>query len=83
MKIPRGITGEALAKSLKRAGNAQTRQTGSRIRPATETPSQHHVTVPCHDPLKVGTLVAILGDVAGHLRITKEKLAAKLFGRRA
>ena len=40
---------------------------------------QHHVTVPAHDPLKVGTLSGILGDVAGHLKITREELLRRLF----
>ena len=79
MRLPRDVTGEGLAKRLKRVGYAQTRQTGSHIRLTTLAPSQHHVTVPYHDPLKIGTLAAILSEVAGHLRITKEELAAKLF----
>ena len=79
MRLRRDLTGEELAKCLKRVGYAQTRQTGSHIRLTIQAPSQHHVTVPYHDPLKIGTLAAILSEVAGHLRITKEELAAKLF----
>lgn len=31
------------------------------------------------DPLKIGTLAAILNDVAGHLKITREQLQERLF----
>jgi hypothetical protein len=31
---------------------------------------EHHVTIPRHDPLKVGTLAGILGDVAAWLEIS-------------
>jgi predicted RNA binding protein YcfA (HicA-like mRNA interferase family) len=57
-----------------------TRQTGSHIRLTTQSPTQHHVTVPAHDSLKVGTLSGILGDVAGHLKITRDELMQRLFG---
>jgi hypothetical protein len=42
-------------------------------------PTEHHVTVPAHDPLKVGTLAAILGDVAEHLQIERDELLRRLF----
>ena len=79
MKVPRDLSGAELARALARVGYAITRQTGSHIRLTTLSPSQHHVTVPAHDPLKVGTLSAILGDVAAHLRITREALLNRLF----
>jgi hypothetical protein len=40
----------------------------------------HHITTPAHDPLKVGTLAAILGDVATHTKIDREELLRRLFG---
>ena len=39
----------------------------------------HHITIPAHDPLKLGTLAAILGDVAAHLRIDRDELLNRLF----
>ncbi|NYE57789.1 putative RNA binding protein YcfA (HicA-like mRNA interferase family) [Carboxydothermus ferrireducens DSM 11255] len=33
-----------------------TRQTGSHIRLTTTLKGEHHVTIPLHDPLKIGTL---------------------------
>jgi hypothetical protein len=40
----------------------------------------HHVTVPSHDPLKIGTLAGILSDVANHLKISRDDLQQRLFG---
>ena len=50
------------------------------MRLTTEQPTQHHITIPSHDPLKVGTLAAILGDVAQHLKISRDELLGRLFG---
>jgi hypothetical protein len=41
---------------------------------------QHHVTIPSHDPLKLGTLSAILGDVAERLKLDRDELLRLLFG---
>ncbi len=80
MKLPRDLSGAELVKALARAGYRVTRQSGSHVRLTTDTPSQHHVTVPAHDPLKVGTLAAILSDIAAHLKISRDELVRKLFG---
>lgn len=40
----------------------------------------HHVTVPDHDELRIGTLRAILGDVATELRVELDVLVEALFG---
>jgi len=42
---------------------------------------EHHVTVPAHGELKVGTLNAILREVSAYLDLDKEELADRLFGR--
>ena len=80
MKLPRDLSGAELAKALGRIGYLQTRQSGSHIRLTVQTPSQHHITIPAHDPLKVGTLAAILADVAAHLKIDRDELVRRLFG---
>ncbi|NJL10619.1 MAG: type II toxin-antitoxin system HicA family toxin, partial [Calothrix sp. SM1_7_51] len=54
------------------------RQTGSHIRLTTQFNGEHHITIPYHDPLKIGTLNAILQDVAGHLNLTRDELIAEL-----
>jgi hypothetical protein len=41
---------------------------------------EHHVTIPAHKELKVGTLGQILGDVAANLDLTREEIAKQLFG---
>ena len=64
MRLPRALSGVELAKALGRVGYQVTRQSGSHIRLTLQLPTQHHVTVPAHDPLKVGTLAAIVNDVA-------------------
>lgn len=79
MKLPRDLSGSELAKALRRVGYETTRQTGSHIRLVTAERGQHHVTVPNHNPLKVGTLSGILGDVAAHLEIPREELVRRLF----
>jgi len=40
---------------------------------------EHHITIPRHDPLRVGILSAILTDVAQHFGITRDELARRLF----
>jgi len=79
MKLPRGLSGIGLAKALERVGYRVTRQSGGHLRLTTNSPTQHHITVPAHDPLKVGTLAAILGDVAAHLKLDREQLLQRLF----
>lgn len=80
MKLPRDLSGARLAKALTRVGYSITRQTGSHLRLTTARPSEHHVTIPAHDPLKVGTLAAILADVAAHQEISRDELLDRLFG---
>lgn len=79
MKIPRDLTGNDLIKKLKKFDYNITRQSGSHIRLTTSVKGEHHITIPNHDPLKIGTLSSILSDIASHLKITKEELLQKLF----
>ncbi len=79
MKLPRDLSGAELVKALGRVGYRVSRQTGSHARLSTDSPTQHHVTVPMHDPLKIGTLAGILNDVAVHLKITRKQLEDRLF----
>jgi predicted RNA binding protein YcfA (HicA-like mRNA interferase family) len=80
MKIPRDISGQELIRYLKPYGYIITRQTGSHIRLTTNDNGQHHITIPNHAPLKVGTLSAILADVAIHFNKSKDILVQELFG---
>jgi predicted RNA binding protein YcfA (HicA-like mRNA interferase family) len=80
MKLPRSVSGERLAKALKLPGYQVTRQTGSHLRLTTIQSGEHHVTIPRHDPIRIGTFAGILDDVAVHFNLTREDLIAKLFG---
>jgi len=79
MKLPRDVSGADLAKALRRVGYERGPQTGSHIRLTTTEHGQHHVTVPNHNPVKVGTLSGILGDVAAHLEVSRDELVRRLF----
>jgi len=79
MRLPRGLSGDALAEALRRVGYSTTRQTGSHLRLTTSVSGEHHVTVPRHGQLKLGTLSGILADVADHLGMTRSQLVERLF----
>ena len=81
MKIPRDLGGEELTKLLKKYGYEITRQTGSHIRLTTNLKGEHHVTIPRHKPLKVGTLDNIASNVAKYLEVDKQILINELFGK--
>jgi predicted RNA binding protein YcfA (HicA-like mRNA interferase family) len=82
VKLPRDVSGETLARSLKQFGYQVIRQNGSHVRlTSSERGFEHHVTIPSHKQLKVGTLSAILSEIAEYLEMSRDELAAKLFGR--
>ncbi len=75
MRIPRDLDGSRLIQRLWKLGYEQTRQSGSHVRLTRRSDrGEHHVTIPLHSPLRVGTLNAILGDVADHLGTSKDDL---------
>jgi predicted RNA binding protein YcfA (HicA-like mRNA interferase family) len=79
MKLPRDISGQDLIRCLKLFGYVVTRQTGSHIRLTTLKNGEHHLTIPNHNPLRIGTLSSILVDVAAHFQISKDQLIKELF----
>jgi len=79
MKLPRDINAQQLIKHLKPLGYLVTRQTGSHIRLTTIQQGEHHITIPNHDPIKIGTLSAILSDIANHFNKSKDDLLKELF----
>ena len=81
MRLPRDVSGDDLAKALAELGYRVTRQTGSHLRLTTAEHGEHHITIPRHESLRVGTLAAVLGDVASHVGLTREALVERLFGR--
>ncbi|GAX40643.1 YcfA family protein [Tolypothrix sp. NIES-4075] len=79
MKLPRDLSAEELVRALADLGYEITRQTGSHIRLTTQENGEHHLTIPAHDPIKVGTLNSILRDVANHFDLEREDLLNRLF----
>lgn len=79
MKLPRDLSGTELAKALGKFGYQITRQKGSHLRLTTQLGGEHHVTIPRHDALRIGTLKSILDLVAAHAELTRDELAEKLF----
>jgi predicted RNA binding protein YcfA (HicA-like mRNA interferase family) len=80
MRIPRDISGDDLASALRKYGYEVTRQAGSHMRLTTQREGEHHVTIPRHKLLRIGTLNSILKDVADHLKLDRADLIESLFG---
>jgi predicted RNA binding protein YcfA (HicA-like mRNA interferase family) len=80
MRLPRDVSGEELAKLLGRFGYAVTRRSGSHIRLTTSEGGEHHVTIPGHSALRVGTLSAIVGALADHFALPRGEVRRRLFG---
>ena len=79
MKLIRNISATELIKKLKVFGYKPTRQTGSHIRLTTYRKGTHHITIPNHKVLRIGTLSAILNSIAEHFKKSKEDLINELF----
>ena len=79
MRLPRDLSGPELVRALKILGYIVTRQTGSHMRVTTTQRGEHHVTIPSHASLRIGTLSAILTDVAAHFEIDRDDLLTRLF----
>jgi predicted RNA binding protein YcfA (HicA-like mRNA interferase family) len=80
MRLPRDLTGAQLIRALTKLGYTSTRQSGSHVRLTCESPAQHHITIPLHDPLRIGTLSAILTAVAEARGLTRDELLQQLLG---
>lgn len=78
MKLPRDTDAADLVKALSRLGYRVVRQSGSHIRLQCTDPL-HSLTIPNHRPLRIGTLAAIVADVAARRRLDKEALAKLLW----
>ena len=81
MRLPRDISGRQLAHLLANYGYEVTRRTGSHIRLTTQKGGEHHITIPSHSDLRVGTLNSILVDVADHLGMDRNELVESLFAK--
>ncbi|HLY60253.1 MAG TPA: type II toxin-antitoxin system HicA family toxin [Terriglobia bacterium] len=80
MKLPRDQDGQKLAALLGSYGYQITRQTGSHMRlTSTLKGREHHITVPTHKALSVGTLHGILREIAIYLEMELPRFADELF----
>ncbi len=79
MKVPRDLSGTQLIKVLCRDwGYHQIHQEGSHVILQTETPAHQRLSVPNHNPLRIGTLNAILRAVAAHKGVDRQALLDSL-----
>ncbi len=60
MRLPRSLSGQDLVQRLARLAYAETRQQGRHVRLTTGRGGEHNLTKPAHNPIKIGTLNAIL-----------------------
>ena len=82
MKLPRDLSGAEVARRLARHyGYRVTRSRGSHMTVTlTVGGEQHQVTVPRHRDVRIGTLDAIIADVATFLGQPKQAVRDTLFG---
>ncbi len=80
MRLPRDLSGRDFIKLLRRYGYEITRQVGSHVRLRSDLRGHsHHVTVPDHDSVRMGTLNSILSDVADYLGLDRSEVIKELF----
>lgn len=81
-KLPRDLSADDLIKALSKHYNYEViRRESSHIRLRTFLKgkhSEHSITIPDHNPIKVPTLNNILRDIALHLDISKKEIINKL-----
>jgi predicted RNA binding protein YcfA (HicA-like mRNA interferase family) len=79
MRVPRDLTGADISRALRVLGYEKVRQEGSHFRLTTMLNGVHHITVPNHSPLKIGTLLGgVLKPVAAHHGLSVEELLEKI-----
>ncbi len=79
MKVPRDLSGAQLIKVLCRDwGYRQLHQEGSHVILQTEMPGHQRLSVPNHNPLRVGTLNSIVRAVAAHKGVDRQAVLDSL-----
>lgn len=76
MRLPRDVSGRDLSRALGALGYEVVRQTG---RLTSRSEPQHHLTIPDHAALRVGTLAGVVADVAAHHGLTREQVLERIF----
>ena len=75
MKLPRDLSGQQLVRTLVAKWQyRQVNRVGSHIILQTEEPRHHRLSVPDHSSLRVGTLNAILRDVARAKNVSRDEI---------
>lgn len=77
-RLPRDLDAKSLIKALAELEYVVVRQSGSHIRVRTDRNGEHQETIPHHSPLKIGTLNAILTNIARHHGLSRRELLALL-----
>ena len=79
MKLPRDLSGADLVQALcKHFGYRRVHQEGSHIILETDQPAHHRISIPNHNPLRIGTLNAILHSVVRVQGVVKEDILQRL-----
>ena len=73
------MSAKELIKLLKAYGYQIASQRRSHIKVTTQQNGEHHLAIPNHNPIKAGTLNAILRQVAEHIGKSKEDIIEELF----
>jgi len=80
-KIPRDINAKVLIAQLEKLGYFVIKQTRSHIRLENSNFAKlHRITIPNHNPIRIGILNNILLDIADKMEIQKKELVKELFG---
>jgi predicted RNA binding protein YcfA (HicA-like mRNA interferase family) len=79
MKVPRDLSGAQLVKALCRDWHYRlVHQEGSHVILETEIPGHQRLSVPNHNPVRVGTLNGIVRVVASHKGVEREAVLDSL-----
>ncbi len=78
-RLPRDLSGRDLVGLLRPFGYEVSRTTGSHMRLTTAQHGEFHVTIPAHDPLRLGTLAGILDAIAQHHGLTRDELVGRMW----
>jgi predicted RNA binding protein YcfA (HicA-like mRNA interferase family) len=79
MKVPRDLSGAQLVKVLGRDwGYRVVHQEGSHLILQTDVPTHQRLSVPNHNPVRVGTLNSIVRAVSAHKGVERQQLLEAL-----
>ena len=76
----KNLSGQDVLKIFAKFGFEKVDQEGSHIRMTTRMRREHHVTVPDHKVLPLGTFRAIPREAACHFECTSEEILSRLLG---